>query len=246
MKLAPKPGAPSERILCYGSHGTGKSSAYLSIAEKVPDATFHVLDSDESIARMLFERDLPNVQATPVESWQDYVEATRKVTSTMAPHDWLVIDMLGPAWQAAHAYYVETKFGKEVPDFYMDFAVAGKKGNPLQGDTDWAQINRVWRAYEAILKKCPGNLFATTGARATGERDSAEQTADYGHLGARPDGQKQLGHLFHTVLYLTRKARTGERLVTTAKDRGRRELVQQQFADLSTTYLMGVAGWRPA
>lgn len=246
MILAPPPNAPPERILAYGSEGTGKSTAYLSIAAAQPTSQFHVLNSDEALARMLYARDLPNVHVRQVETWQDYVENTKEVIASLTPADWLVIDLLDPAWAAAHAYYVEVKFKKEVPDFYMDFAVANKKGNPLQGDTDWAQINRVWFAYANMLKRCPANIFACAAEKATGERDNAETITEYGHLGAKPAGQKQVGHLFHTTLRFHRKKRTGERLLTTAKDRERRELRDVKFEDFAKAYLLPVAGWRPA
>ena len=246
MKLTPKPGSPPERILLFGSYGVGKTEAYLSLAQVQPGATLHVLNSDGALSRVLFGRSIPNV-APPidVESWSDYVEATREVCSKMKPTDWLVIDLLGPAWQAAHDYYLDQKFGKAPEDFYLKHALSAKKGSPLQGDTDWSTINKIWFAYAAILKKCPGNLFATTGERATGERDGAQVIADYGHLGARPDGQKGMGHIFHSVLRVHRK-RTGERLLSTAKDYGRRELKDAEFRDFATGYLLPVAGWRPA
>jgi hypothetical protein len=243
--LRPKIADDPERILILGGPKVGKTSAYLSIAAACPDVTMYVLDSDNAMRRMLSARPLPNVQVTPIDTWEDYVEGVRAVVAKAKPEDWLVIDFLSGAWDAVQAWYIEKRFGKTAEDYFTAHVAAAKKGNPLEGDTDWMAINKNHKAFMNMVKKAPCNVLATSTAKALGDRDDASLKSTYGLLGIRPEGQKHLSHDFHTLLVLSKTVR-GEYQMTTAGDRERSVLEKAPLQDFAKDYLLRVAGWRPA
>ncbi len=245
--LHPK-GATRERILLFGPSGTGKSSAYLSIARKCPDSTFYVLDSDFAIERMLESENLPNVEHRLVVDWEGYVEGVKDFQAKMSSDDWLVIDFISTAWEAAQGYFIDQIHGKDMDAYFLEARKKKAKGNPLEGDTDWGVINKLYKAWMNILiAKTPGHIFATAQAKAVGDRDDPAVKQLYTGVGARPEGQKNLAYSFHSVL-LTGKTRMGEYNFTTVKDRGRREVEKMavsEAAGFAGAYLLPVAGWRP-
>lgn len=235
-----------ERILGFGGSKVGKSEAFLSIAKKCPDAHLYVIDTDFAIERMLEDGAVSNITyRTGVTEWAEYVEAVREFSKQMGRDDWLVIDFMSDAWDAVQTFYIDKRFGKSAEDYFLAHALANKKGNPLDGDKDWSVINKLYFAWVTEVLKAPGHVYATATARATGDRDSAEQKSTFGMLGSRPEGQKKLAHDFHTLAYFS-KDRAGKHLLTTVGDRKRRLLDRVPCADFATTYLMAVAGWRPA
>lgn len=242
MSLAPK-SPVKERILATGGPGSGKTSAWLSIAKKNPDSHFYVIDSDFAVDRMLDGKSLTNVTHDVATEWTEFVELTRKYQKAMKPNDWLVIDFISPAWNAVQAWYVEQVFGKDIDAYFVDRRKAKAK-NDLEGDTDWKVINKAYGAWATMLLKTPGHLFATAPVKAVGDRDDAATKQLYALHGVKPEGQKMLSHQFHTVLMLSR-ARGGEFQMSTVKDRERREVNKAEVKDFALSYLLSVAGWRP-
>lgn len=241
--LHPK-GTARERLLLIGGAGTGKTTAHLSIAKKVPTSKFFVLDSDFAIDRMIENENLPNVEHRLAIEWTDYVEGVKEYQAKMTTDDWLVIDFLSPAWDAVQAWYVDQIHGKDIDAYFIEARKKKTKGNPLDGDTDWGIINKAYKAFVNILLRTPGHILCTAPAKAIGERDDPQLKATFGAYGVRPEGQKHTAHVFHTILWMT-KTRVGEYQMTTIKDRGRREVEKAPVADFAGSYLMAVAGWRP-
>lgn len=242
--LKPPVEGDPERILITGGPKVGKTTAYLSIAAKV-DGRMHVLSSDRAMTRMLSTRNLPNLTSEKVSAWEDYVEGAKTFIKSATPNDWLVVDLASPAWDAIQSWYTEKRFGKTADEYFTAHAMAAKKGNPLDGDKDWSVINRNYRAFMNILLDAPCHLILTTTAKAISERDDPQIRSTYGPTGIRPAGQKEIFHDVHTLVVLT-KNRTGDHLVTTVGDRERKLLEKAPWTDFSVTYLMAVAGWRPA
>lgn len=234
-----------ERILVVGGSGTGKSTTYISAARKSPDATFYVCDSDFAIDRMLEGENLPNVTHRLTIDWADYVKNVKDFQAQMKPDDWLVIDFISTAWDAVQAYYVDQVHGKDVDAYFLEARKKKAKGNPLDGDTDWGIINKIYKAWMTnLLAKTPGHILATAPAKALGDRDDPAVKALYGAAGVRAEGQKHLAHSFHTVLLLG-KTRMGEYQLTTIKDRNRREVEKAALGEFATDYLLKIAGFRP-
>lgn len=244
MSLHPK-GAARERILAVGPAGVGKSSAYLSIARKCPESTIYVLDSDYAIERMLENENLSNVEHRLVTDWEGYVEGVKDFQKKMTADDWLVIDFISGAWDAVQSYFVDQIHGKDLDAYFLEARKKKAKGNPLEGDTDWGVINKLYKAWlNILLGGTPGHIFATAQAKALGDRDDPSVKQMYGAVGVRPEGQKHLGHSFHSVL-LFGKTRLGEYNFSTVKDRARREVERAPMAEFATSYLLPIAGWRP-
>lgn len=75
------------------------------------------------------------------------------------------------------------------------------------------------------------------------KNDDKEVKAAFGAYGVKPKGQKRLGHVPMTVLWLT-KSRVGAWAMTTIKDRGRTEVEDEPLTNFAKDYLMEVAGWK--
>jgi hypothetical protein len=234
-----------ERILAIGAGGAGKTSAWLSIAEKCPDAHFYALDTELNVDRMLEGRTLPNVTHEMVFDWPEYRVQTHAYVEKAKPGDWLIVDSIGAAWSSVSRHYTETAKGKSLEDFLMEKRIAkgDKKGGDFDSGTDWPTINAQYKAWEMDLLKANRNLhiFMTAPAKAVGPMDGAEVVALAGRHGMKPEGQKGLGHFAHTVLWL-KEARQGWEM-TTLKDRQRKVLAGEAVSNFAVSYLMLVAGW---
>ena len=243
MNLKPRFPVP-ERILITGGPKVGKTHAYLSIAARCPDSQVYVLDSDRALGRMLMDRDLPNVKVTEVKTWEDFVENTRTVLKTTRPQDWLIVDFGSASWDAVQRWYINKKFKTAAEDHFTAFVVSGKKGNALEGDTDWVVVKRNLAAWMTLIKEANCHVLFTTKAKAIGGRDDAHLKMTYGPVGVRPDGEKTMSHDFHTLVVLG-KTRTGDHFMTTVGDRGRALIEKAPLTDFALNYLMTVAGWKP-
>lgn len=238
---------PRERILVMGSPGTGKTTAWMSLARKLPEATFYVLDSDYSVERFLATdyADLTNVVVYLVPEWQDWLDAIADASAKATRDDWLVFDMLPPAWDAVQEWYTEKVFGASIDDFFLEARVAQKKGSAFDGRKDWGIINKLYKSkINQTILQFHGHFFATADVKALSEDDDKAIKGVFGTYGVRPGGQKHTGHLVATILLMTKK-RIGEFYMTTIKDRGRREVENAPVKDLATSYLIPIAGWRP-
>lgn len=238
-----------ERILCYGGPGTGKTFDVLTIASWYQKTgtvgRFHILDSDNSLGRMLATDfgHLTNVEVEPVYEWTDYLSNTERVVKVMTPDDWLVIDFIGPAWDACQDYYVDQVFSKGSDEFFLEARKANAKGSALDGYKDWTVINKLYRKLPNTLLKARGHVYATSPADAINAAMEDKDVQNiFGHVGFKPRGQKHLGHTFHTCLYLMQDRKGWK--VRTAKDRGREMLKGADIGDFVTSYLMPVAGWK--
>ena len=194
---------------------------------------------------MLANRDLPNVTSDIVEDWTEFVEGTRAFDEKARPEDWFVIDLLGPAsWEAVQTWYIDKRFGMAPEDFFLAHQLAKKKGNELDGDTDWKVINKNHRALMTLIQRMKCNVICTATAKAIGERDDPQLRSTYGAIGLRPTGQKEISHDFHTLVVLT-KSRQGDWQMTTVGDRERVLGEKVPLNEFALDYLVKVAKWRP-
>jgi hypothetical protein len=126
----------------------------------------------------------------------------------------------------------------------------GKKGNPLEGDTDWGAINSAYNEWYMALTRWPGHVLLTAQWKKLGDRDSEIDKRDFSSIGHKPDGQKDLGRWPSTSLVL--KRRGAKYTVTTHGDRSPRgtrleKLDGAEWDDENTAfklYLRGVCGWK--
>lgn len=230
-----------ERILVYGSAGSGKTFAWLSLARLNPGAIFHCIDTDASIDRMLqteFE-DLQNVKVYPARSWIKLEQALNLIESEAKVGDWIVVDMLCSCWDFAQAHFVEQIHGKKIDDYYMEARKAMKKGERLQaisGWDGWSVINKFYQdwinhiCYE--LPQC--NIFLTAKSTTIASTDESEVRDIFESIGAKPEGEKRNYYRVHTVLYFAHS--TSSYVMTTAKDRGHKKFFAEQVTDFGKQY----------
>lgn len=251
---------PRELILAMGVGGTGKSTAILEVARLCPDDTFYALDSElQNFNRLLATQftDVQNVEVTPVEEWSDWVDAIPKISAKMERDDWLIVDSATPTWDGVQAWFVDKIHGQDIDEWFIakrqhNESIKSSKDNKevkgfaaLSGsDGDWQVINKVYfkHFYNALLK-VPGHVYMTAEQAAIDKNDDKEVKAAFGAYGVKPKGQKRLGHVPMTVLWLT-KSRVGAWAMTTIKDRGREEVEDEPLNNWAKDYLMAVAGWK--
>lgn len=253
----PRFGVVPERILCYGPEGSGKSRNILSIArwhqDRGSDAVFRVLDTDFAYKRMLIGEfsDLENIEVFEADAWPDYPRLAKKIRDTNRPEDWMVVDLASTPWSVVQDHYIERVFDTDLSDYWEAARKQGKTkdGTPLDGWQDWGIINKMYRDFEQWIHRAHCHVYATAGARQLVQsrgsvNEAADVVRDYGRIGFKPEGQKGLGHLFHTVLYCQAGPR-GTWFVTTAKDRERKTCAGVQLGEFSIQYLLKVARWKP-
>jgi hypothetical protein len=248
-------GSSRERILGMGGYGAGKTNSWITIAQwyakRQQPGRFHVIDTDATTSRSLEGLGLA-VDVYEVFEWGDYNNAKRSIASRMGPDDWLVIDTVDRVWDCAQEGFSEEIFGKAIDEWFVEFRKSHSKGNPFQGDygVNWQVINRMYNGYMGLVTRFPGHVYCATPAEPvqqpnrSGEGgDSTEIRNLYGRFGFKPRGQKNLGHLFHTVLLMADMG--GDWRMTTVKDRNRERLVNVSVKDFALDYLVRVGGWTP-
>lgn len=244
------PGRSRERILLIGSPGTGKTTSWLRVARMHQvtgtPARFYVLDSDDTVDRFL-ETEYKNlvgvVEHEIVRGWPEWESVLDRYLGEMTSDDFLVVDMIGKAWWSVQDHFVSLVMGKDLAQFYLEARMANKRGTPLDGWKDWSVINRIYKGWSDRLFSAPGHIIAVTGIEGvSSDGDDAATKLVFGPYGVKPQGQKHLGHEFHTVLWM-RSARAGDWAITTIKDRGRSYWTGEQVRDFAVDYLRGTAGW---
>ena len=246
-----------ERILAMGGTGAGKTSGWLSIAywahkTKSP-AHFYVIDSDAAAARMLVGpkyAELGNVTVYNAFEWPEIVAATNEIMPKVTADDWVVVDFMGPCWDAVQAWYVSEIYGaSDMGEYFMDIRRAKAKGQTaqeLEGWKDYGVINPVYkRWFNQLVHSSPAHLYTTATVAGLQERDDKGVKAIFQAFGIRPVGQKHLAFNMHTVL-LFAMTKSDEWRVTSVKDRERELLVNQPITDFTRDYLVKVAGWKMA
>lgn len=255
MSLA-APTTRRERQLIMGPYGSGKTTSWLNIAKwslaTGSEAQFYAIDSDAAVEAFiqpgtqyahLDAKAGGNVHVAPVFEWEEYREAANKFAKLAGPDDWEIVDFASNAWEAVQDWFVTEMFKTDPDEFYLEARRAKAGGNPLDGWKDWQYINRSYRAWSNdVLHRTAGHKFLTAASKPIGDQDGKEIRALYGAHGVRPTGQKQLGHVVHTILY-QQVLRQGEVYITTIKDRERMPLTGQQVTEFAIDYLVNVAGW---
>ena len=248
-----------ERILGVGAAGSGKSTAAIDLAIKIPESTFYVMDAEYGGAwtpdggRMNPGNEVPNIVSVDCTEWERFAKAAKEFKQKGRPQDWLVVDLIGTAYDMVQDHYIEKVKGVRVDDFYEAFAEdRGKKKNPLEGDTDWQFIKKMYNAVMSDILNFPGHVFALAAVKPPPRDDYDDKQAKqlFQHLGVRPEGHKKLSNLFSTILYF-KEARRGQWVFTTVRERNprvgvKREYVEnKEWGDFAKQYLWEVASWRP-
>jgi hypothetical protein len=240
-----------ERILVYGQPGSGKSYAHLKTAEAYPKSKFCIIDTDDSIPRMLNDEfsHLNNVEVYPAQDWLSCCKALENIKPKVTHKDWLVVDMLCSVWDFVQSYFVEEIFGKDIASYLLQVRKDLKQGasnlSALKGWTDWSVINKLYQTWiNEIAYRLPCHIFFACKATRVSRDDETDIQDTYSVYGVRPEGEKRNTYRVHSVFLLTHD-RDGF-YMSTIKDRGRPRLEsapltpEQNFA---TKYLQLFAGW---
>lgn len=268
--MALHPSSPRrERILVFGPSGAGKSRTWLDIALWIKKtgspAKMFVLDTDAAWeAYRPLDGSLDSIViCEDLYDWDSYMPAIKRVVAKSDPArgDWLVVDMVDKAWSRAQEGYFEYMSGKDFGSFMMESAkvIAAGGGNPIGGDygINWQAINKMYADFIDPVHRFRGHVLCAAPAsevqaapRTGRDMVSAEIRAVFGKLGYKPQGQKDLPHLFHTVLLLQESPKGW--VYTTAKERNPPDLISRPYqrgvelgSGFALKYLIGVAGWRP-
>ena len=253
-------GQPRERILGYGGSGAGKTKAWLDIALAYENAglegTFYALDTDYAVERMLYDG-FPGLAKSgrviftnPIE-WTDYEEFGESLRRKMTDDDWCIVDLMDEAWEEVQNHYSMEVYGKTKGQHFLTRRKEMKnpnKENTFEGSTDWNIIKPLYAAFNKnIFYAHKGHTFVAAAAAAVNRGggmfgDKAEVLEVFGHVGMKPLGNKKLMHNLHTALLFT-QTKDGWRL-TTAKDRERTMLKNEDIDNFAQDYLVDVAGWR--
>ena len=251
MPLHPPHPIP-ERILCLGPPGSGKTTNILNIAKfaKMSNspAKFWLADSDFAIARMLPSYPGINAEVFPLYDWDDYKSFKNTVLANASPDDWVCVDFIGSAWNAAQAAYVDNIFGKEQGEYFLEARkklADGTKEKSSWEENQWMVINPMYSDWiRPLLYKGRYHVYGTAKSEMMTDKGQEDQNLRNLFLpyATKPVGQKFLAFEFHTVLIANRRL-TGERVLTTVKDRERTELRGQAINNFTVDYLVNVAGW---
>jgi hypothetical protein len=240
-----------ERILVYGQPGSGKSYSHLRIAEAYTKSRFYIIDTDDSIPRMLNSEftHLNNVEVHPAQDWLECCKALNEIKPKVTSNDWLVVDMLCSVWDFVQSYFVEEIFDKDIGSYFMQARKEMKGGSSnlsaLKGWTDWSVVNKLYQTWiNEITYRLPCHIFFTCKATKLSREDDEDTRDMYSTFGLRPEGEKRNAYRVHSVFLLTHERENF--YISTIKDRGRIRLentpltLEQNFA---TKYLMIFAGW---
>jgi len=252
MGLVPGIG-PRERILTFGVGGTGKSEGLLTIAREAEEGSFYIIDNDLSAERLLATKfpeaaDRVTIFDHMPSDWEALLDRLRKLVEVGEREDWLSIDSVTPTWDAVQGWWVETQFGEGVAEHLTKLRGQAKDTSEfnklLVSDMMWQIVNKEYGKLYDLLLRWPGHLYLTAELTTIGgDNEDRDIKNMFGAYGVKPRGNKRLGHISSTTLMMT-KSRVGEFYMTTIKDRGRREVENQQVTDFALDYLVAVAKWK--
>jgi hypothetical protein len=260
-----RPSTPRrERILVYGGPGSSKTRSWLTIAEmyrktKTP-GTFYVLDTDDAYWSNVEEfpalAESGIVVSQYVYDWEGFTEVAKEYKVKAGSDDWIVTDLFDKGWEEVQNYYSEQAFGKDKGNFFLDLKKQLESSNKTKGDspgfegwTDWPTIKALHAAWanDVIFKHKAHVYLAATQKPTSRKTDKADIIDTFGHLGAKPGGEKSIGpHGVNTVIKFAQK-RTGTWTMDTAKDRGAREqMVSLENKNFAMDYLLNPkrGGWK--
>lgn len=248
-----------ERLLLFAGGGGGKTEAILQIARHIALGHMYVYENDISFA---YDRALATTFQDVDEAgkltlshsegtWENTLELVGKMVAEADEDagDWLVLDSMTPTWEQVRSWYLQQVYGEDAAGYmvqlkheHADDLTAYSKA--LADSMNYDIINKEYNKLYNLLFSWKGNLAVTAEAAAISTRDGAEEAMLFGHLGFKPGGQKRLHHIASTNLFLVHKSRAVW-LMSTAKDRNREDMENEEVGNFALDYLVSYAGWKP-
>lgn len=167
-------GRARERILAFGTVGSGKSHAAGTILRRTlgPDDTGYIIDIDQSWERILdaqgeeglkvreewrgrtrdtsYEDPDGRIVVFHVSGWEDTVWALQQVMDRCQRDDWVVVDDVTWMWADIQQWYIQKMHGTELPEFLMTHRLKEIANNTPDGKgkspilVEWSVINSIW------------------------------------------------------------------------------------------------------
>ncbi len=259
-----QPGSDLERILAYGGANSGKTTAWLGIADMAyktkSDAHFWVIDNDNATSRVIANPrgSFHHLHETNTTIWvprtfDEYEGINETILSEAQPDDWIIIDMLSNVWEGMPDWWHQNVYGESPWDYWKAvrkeaLSEGGEKGfGGEKAGVDWQYIGKTYRAWEKPLTIYqPCHVFATSAESEviTMYDKTGENAARYAIAnGFQPKTEKGVYHRFHTVLRF-RNTVSGQgrkkvytRKVTMVKDRDREDIWEEELDGGSTLEL---------
>lgn len=190
------------------------------------------------------------------KGWEENIAAIADAVSRSGRDDWIIIDNVTMLWEAVQKSFIEQIFDSKIDRYFLEVRTQKEKQSKsgsdskslgaLEGWMDWPVINAMYiENVTQHLLNPPGNLFIMAELDTISKEDKDQDIKGlFGPYGVKPKGQKRTGHNPQTVMLMT-VTRQGAWKMTTVKDRGTREKVQQMEVDeFAKDYLYRIGGWR--
>ena len=248
--------AAREHILAFGIYGGGKTHAWATIAqmyrEMATPGRFYVVGTEwGALARLSdgYADFGDNVEWQDVEDWYDLTSLTSEYLERAEAGDWIVIEGVDKPWQWVMELW-DRLHGTPPKVMPNDPFSAAQDGSSTE--RDWIKINKVYRSWINPILRSPAHVFACCPQEQVrmpdprkdkgGWHDSKEVIDQYSRFGYRPAGQKELGHHFHSVLWM-QNPRKDVWTMTTVDDHTREHQHDTQVTNFVHDYLVKVGKW---
>lgn len=258
------PGPPflREKIVVIGGGGSGKTSAWLSIAwwakQAGDERSFYVMDTDDEAVLQVMNEDKyqgllaeegGNVHVTSVADWADYQAFSDKAAANAKQGDWIILDFVNHVWRGAQDGYLQEAKNKSRDAALYEAGVKGATGweQFSEAEINWISVNSAYRMFtQPIFIKSRAHVFMTSEEEEIHESrnmtsNAKDHVAQFGKWKAA-GAQKGLVYQCRTFLRIQRLARG--RVLYTMKDRARPEFNGETISpDFFSTY-MKAAKWQ--
>ena len=252
MPFLPPPGV-DERILLFGSPGSGKSYAWLSILQMYErtntEGRFWIIDNDRGASRMMvgFPELMERCRIWTPSSFDDYRPINEEIKEKAVEGDWIIIDMLSNVWSMLPGWWIENAYQDNQWDYWVEARrqlkaaeetdTKAEKSFDGQSNVDWNYIKKAYNGWEkAITLNAPCHVMALAAEKEVVSYfdKSGEKQAHYAKTNnMSPEGEKHAPHRFHTEMRIAKRAgkRAGSvasREITMVKDRGREHIWEER------------------
>ena len=261
MSLHP-PTSRRERILAYGLNGSGKTSTLLDVATWIANtqssARIHVGSTDYKWEPMITPEIEPIVTVTNLDrdDFMPWIEWARSLKTKVSRDDWVSVDLIDVAWEAAQQFYWDKVTGGDLlADIWFRNQEAinskGAEGEYMAGSNggNWGLIKKYYFSFlQAVINVPCHLLFVAQAKEVPGFGDQEAALKAKWKTGWMPAGEKTLPGVFFTWLYCAETPKGW--IYTSTRDdvplgQPKRRLLKGEVieAGFVLDYLVGVCGW---
>ena len=214
---------PRERMLLAGDTNSGKSYAWIQIAQYHYDlddgVQFYMLDTDDTAPTFfapgyefehLYVENGGNVHVFYAPDWPQIAKISNHITREAKRDDWIIVDLASSAYMLAQEFIADMRglqLDDEVVARMVGWGSERKKGfGAFDGDT-WGIVTRT---YEASMRPLVNNarganfigLAHVTEMQTSAGRELREPILLFDQLGLKPTGVGKLVKMVNTCVIL--------------------------------------------